>query len=246
MKAELRKVKISLIEIGGSVCIDAGDIYVFIEKSRSTAGQGESRGSTLTPAGVQLMFHYLIDEKFLNRSIRHSAEMAGTTASNTHYINNRLLERGHLRIKTNGLYEFADKRKSIEEWAQAYQQKLKPKLLKGTFRFADAKKFRYWQNITLGGESHWGGEPAANLLTKYLKPSELTIYTNDPAVALMKRLKLLPDLEGNVRLYRKFWHGSIDDGSAAVPPLLVYADLISTNDSRCIETAKIIYERFLP
>lgn len=29
------------------------------------------------------------------------------------------------------------------------------------------------------------------------------------------------------------------------PPLIVYADLMGTNDKRCIETAQMIYERYI-
>ena len=40
-----------------------------------------------------------------------------------------------------------------------------------------------------------------------------------------------------------FANVAIEPGS--VPPALVYADLLATGDSRCLETAEIIYDRYL-
>jgi len=90
----------------------------------------------------------------------------------------------------------------------------------------------------------WGGEPAGDLLTNYLRPAELTLYTMETRNELIKNYRLIPDENGNVKAYNKFWqHDEVDDNT--VPPLLVYADLINSNDRRCTETALKIYDEFL-
>ena len=56
---------------------------------------------------------------------------------------------------------------------------------------------------------------------------------------------LMPHKEGNVQVYEKFWKQ--DEEPETAPDILVYADLMNTQDSRCIETAKMIYdERIKP
>ena len=94
------------------------------------------------------------------------------------------------------------------------------------------------------GKSWWGSEPAGDLLTGYLRPEELTIYTTETRNELIKNYKLIPDEKGNVKVYKKFWQEDEDNGNF-VPPLLVYSDLINSDDSRCQETGVMVYKKFL-
>jgi hypothetical protein len=48
----------------------------------------------------------------------------------------------------------------------------------------------------------------------------------------MKKWRLIPDPAGKVQLHEKFWNNKTDQKYA--PEILVYADLILTNDPRCI------------
>ena len=49
--------------------------------------------------------------------------------------------------------------------------------------------------------------------------------------------------DGNVEILKKFWTGG-EIGDVA-PLLVVHADLVATADSRNLETAQIVYERYL-
>lgn len=91
-----------------------------------------------------------------------------------------------------------------------------------------------------------GGEPAAALLTEYLKPGAVTIYAKPPhfAFILENRLREAPD--GEVEVRRRFWPFDYEwDHPNLVPPLLIYADLLATGDARCIETAQRVYDGHL-
>jgi hypothetical protein len=76
----------------------------------------------------------------------------------------------------------------------------------------------------------------------------------------MTHWRLIPDAHGNVEIYERFWNGNtvqekmkppykIQTGqNSNIPlahPLLVYADLVLTNDPRCLETAEMIYLKYL-
>jgi hypothetical protein len=92
--------------------------------------------------------------------------------------------------------------------------------------------------------TQWGGEPAAKLLTAYLKPAKLTLYTTESKTTLLKTYKLAPQDHGVLGIYKKFWKfntGPLD----TVPPILVYADLVNTGDPRNLETAKKLYDGLL-
>jgi hypothetical protein len=51
----------------------------------------------------------------------------------------------------------------------------------------------------------------------------------------MRNYRLIPDLTGDVRVYKKFWNFETNDNNKTVPPLLTYVDLRNTGDKRCRE-----------
>ena len=127
---------------------------------------------------------------------------------------------------------------------RGYKNTLQPTLDKGAFRLKPADKD--WRDLELQYPGTvWGGEPGGDLLTNYLRPELLTIYTNETKKNLMMHYGLVPDEDGNIQVYEKFWKQ--DDQRQTAPDLLVYADLMNTQDKRCIETANMIYnERIKP
>lgn len=58
---------------------------------------------------------------------------------------------------------------------------------------------------------------------------------------------LRKDPRGNTEILRRFWAANEWEArdKQVVPPLVVYADLISKSDSRTRETAQIIYDQYL-
>lgn len=84
-----------------------------------------------------------------------------------------------------------------------------------------------------------------DMLTNYLNPQTLTLYTNEKKAAFIPKWKLIPDNTGNVQVYEKFWYYENQYPFKYAPPLLVYADLMMTGAPRCIETADMIYKQYL-
>ena len=132
-----------------------------------------------------------------------------------------------------------------------YPEKLKLKLFLGRYQ---AKERNWWKNADV--EKHhalWGGEVAAAIITRYLKPYTVTIYTPEIPPLLLFENQLKKDLDGDVEVLKKFWKPDLNfeeqndrkEHGACAPYLLVYADLIATADQRNIETAKIIYDEYL-
>jgi hypothetical protein len=96
----------------------------------------------------------------------------------------------------------------------------------------------------------WGGEPAAAILTRYLRPGQLTIYAHQLPANLAARQKFLkepaPGHTAIVEVRERFWDFPGEPEHAELtPPLLVYADLLATGDARCIETAQLVYDEYL-
>ena len=133
----------------------------------------------------------------------------------------------------------------LERWVIAYNEILKPRILRKKFRPAsEVFDLSLSQNQQIGFV--WGGESAANIMTDYLKSSHHTIYYDGELSLLLNKLKLIPDTNGNIEVYSSFWTDDLKlkYGNTA-PPLVVYADLMGTNSSRNIEAAKMILENGL-
>jgi len=124
----------------------------------------------------------------------------------------------------------------VNLWAMNYNLTLKPELFKERMTFRDKDAHRDWQNLKLPQGMYWGGEPAAAIADRYLDPGDFTIYTDVPAAHLMKTGTVRPDPEGEIYIYKTFWHQDPEDELA--PLLLTYADLIETGNGRLAEVAQ--------
>lgn len=65
------------------------------------------------------------------------------------------------------------------------------------------------------------------------------------ATTMMRNWTLIPDPKGNIQIYRKFWKDPNWDQQHLAPPLLIYADLVVTGDSRNLNTASLIHHQYL-
>ncbi|MNE45422.1 hypothetical protein D3C80_1397060 [compost metagenome] len=153
-----------------------------------------------------------------------------------------LKEAGHLLQMDKKKVILQNKKELLERWIAGYREILRPTLHLGNYQLLDKKV--NWKNLSLDG-AVWGGEPAANLLTSYLNPEILIIYTQEQKNKLMKSWKLIPYLKGNIQLYQKFWNEDKKYNLLIAPQLIIYADLLLTDDPRCIEVAEIIYNTYL-
>jgi hypothetical protein len=125
-----------------------------------------------------------------------------------------------------------------------YPITLRPKLTLGRFH-ADPERLQSAALAPLN--AYWGGEPAAEKLTRYLKPAHFTIYTGNPIAKLVAAGRMRAEAGGNVEILEKFWNFPAttdkNDPPDIVPPVLAYADLLSTHDSRNSEAARMIYDQ---
>jgi hypothetical protein len=129
----------------------------------------------------------------------------------------------------------------LEEWVTHYPVTLRRKLSLGRFR-ADPERLQQTDLARLN--AYWGGELAAERLTRYLKPVHFTIYTREPIAKLVAAGRMRAEQDGNVEILEKFWNFPADkDMPDVVPPVLAYADLLATHDSRNAEVARMIYEQ---
>jgi hypothetical protein len=252
LKQELREEGIAYLETNGNVFIKEKENFVWVDIQKTAPPQVEKNNRAFTKTGLKVMFYYLVNEQLLNLPYREIAKLTGTALGNINYVITGLKEQTFLLKLDQHTYKLQNKKALIDKWAAAFEIKLKPALEIGTFKFLKAEHFNTWQDIPLKKDkTRWGGEPGGDLLTHYLKPAELTLYTIETRNELIKNYQLIPDPNGNIKVYQKFWKDEDLNTNfkgtteSIVPPLLIYADLINTGDKRCLETAEKVYEQYL-
>lgn len=245
MKEELRRINIAYLEANGNIYLKHEKTLLWIDANKPVATERITGSRAFTKTGLKVVFQFMLDETLVNRTYRHIAERTETGIGNITNIITGLKQEGFLLTIGKNEYKLDNKQTLLNKWIAAYDLRLKPTLKLGTFRFLKEEDFKNWKNLPLrNGKTWWGGEPAGDLFTNYLQPAELTLYTTETRNDLIKNYRLIPDEKGNVKAYKKFWqYDEVKDN--VVPPLLAYTDLINTNDRRCIETAKKLYEQYL-
>lgn len=244
IKEALRQNNIPYLEANGNVWFKKEKLLLWIDTNKEVIIEKEKINRAFTKTGLKVIFHFLLNDNHVNQTYRGIANKAGVGLGNINYVINGLKENGYLLNLNDNQYKLTNKRELLERWMVAYEERLKPGLFIGTFKFVKPEDFDQWNRIKFKDiHTKWGGEPAGDILTNYIKPVELTIYTNETRADLMKHYRLIPDPTGNVKVYHIFWQ--TNDSGNIVPPLLAYADLMNTGDPRNIEAAKIIYKNAL-
>ncbi len=245
IKEELRHHGIAYLETNGNIWIKQNGILLWLDVQKPLRDIKEKSNRAFTKTGLKVVFHLMLHEKDVNLPYRDIANITEVGLGNINYVITGLKEMGFLLKLNKDEYKLVNKMALLDKWITAYGERLKPALQTGTFRFLKEEDFANWKTLPLrNGKTWWGGEPAGDLFTNYLRPGELTLYTVETRNELIKNYRLIPDDSGKVKVYKKFWHyEEVHDN--VVPPLLVYADLMNTGDRRCTETAQKIYDEFL-
>jgi len=246
LKEELRERNIAYLEANGNIYVKYNDTLLWIDANKPNKFQKENGNRAFTKTGLKIVYEFLIDEPWINKPYREIAEKTGTGVGNITNIMKGLKNDGFLVKLTRDENKLTNKKELIEKWVGAYEIKLKPHLLLGHFRFVKENDFFNWKNLHLEPTTTWwGGEPAGDIMTNYLRPGELTLYTTENRNKLVKKYRLVPDIKGNIKIYKVFWYQQDEKTNKTVHPLLVYADLLNAADKRCIETAQKIYDELL-
>ena len=245
VKETLRAEGIGYLETNGNVFLKTGPLFLWIDNIKTIPREKKVTGRAFAKTGLKLLFHFLLEEDVLNLTYRDIAQRTGIGFGNLNFIITDLKQQGFLLNINKDVYKLTRKQELLQRWVRAYEEKLKPTLEIGTFRFVNQDNYFNWKEIhLLEGNTFWGGEPAGGIITNYLQPQQYTLYTTETRGNLMRNYQLVPDKEGDIKVYQKFWQLA-DEEEGTVPPLLVYADLINSNDRRCLQTAEKIYNGFL-
>lgn len=233
---KLAEEGINVLDYAGNCYINIPPLYIFITGQKLTKPK-ETVKKVYNDSALKLIFYFLLDKSNIGKPYRKIVEETGYSIGTVKNVIEEMTLQHHI-IKTPKGRVLMNWRKLLDDWQVAYNQTLKPKLFIKKMTLANPERFKIWKNTKLPPNACWGGESGANLTDGYLTPEILTIYTEGDSGELIRTSKILPSSEGEILVYKKFWTG-FDENNIA-PLILIYADLMGTANSRCLEAAQRI------
>lgn len=242
VKKEFRENRVNYLEGNGNVYINTDNLFLYIDTNEVAKTQKEKGNRAFTKTGLKVIFQFLLKPKLINQTQREIAEITNVALGNIPLIINGLLETNLIVRLNKNEYVINNYEELLNKWITEFEQTLKPTLFKQRFRFQN--KDKDWRTVPLNTDKTvWGGEPAGDIITNHLRPEKFTLYTKETTKDLILNYKLLPDDNGEITVYDMFWNNDYDTNTA--PNELVYTDLMITDDKRCKETAKLIFNEYI-
>lgn len=240
----LKEKDILFLDTVGNAYINDPPLFVFVKGNKPDKPLcSETPMRIFRPAGLKIIFAILCNPGLENAPFRKIAKAATVALGSVGVVMNELKQTGYLIDMGRRGRRLVRKEDLLKRWVISYPEQLRPKQVTGFYRVADGTP---WEQMNLSSfEAQWGGEVAAAILTGYLKPIIATIYMKNPIGAFLLKNRLRKDPHGNIEIIRPFWKFEGTRSEPLVHPLLIYADLLASDDPRNIETAEIIYEREL-
>ena len=238
-----RSLGVNAIDESGNAFVKDGNTLVLISgRPRATELR---RPSLWSKRSLQVILALLVRPALLHESRRTIAMFAGVSTGTAHTTVQTLLQRKDLIERGDGL-AFTNFDRLLDEWVTLYPSLLRDSLKLGRYRATEPN----WWTDMLASNDEWmlGGESAAAHMTNYLKPAVVTVYcTNGIPTQMISRGRLRPDPTGNVEFLKAPFElnrtpGLVDN---VVYPVLVYADLVASGDSRNLETAQLIRDQYI-
>lgn len=255
MAERLKAEDISFIDTAGNAYINVPPVYIFIKGQKAaTSALPQRKSRAFESSGLRVVFALLCNPELANASYRQLADITDVAVGTVGWVIGGLKEAGFIvdrgRVKGRHLI---NRQRLLTRWVEDYPLKLRPKLTIGNFMAKDAT---WWKDCDLAPwGAKWGGEVAAAKLNNYLVPKVATVYLpqeqQNAFLAKARLRKVEPGVQATalVQIYRPFWQNTLDVNADVqrdlVHPILVYADLIATGDSRNREAADTIYETYL-
>jgi hypothetical protein len=239
----LKQHGVAFLDAAGNAYLDQPPLLVWVKGQRlpERPTVKEGRGRAFQASGLKVLFALLCHPEWVGEPYREIGRMAGVAHGTVGWVMAELPELGFV-AEVAGKRRLLQPENLLTQWAEAYARTLRPKLAIGRYR---TELRRWWTKLNARDyDVVLGGEPAAERLTRYLRPETVTLYGDRAEPRLLLDYKLRPDPAGPVEILKRFW--KFEDADTGLAPLpLVYADLLTIGDARCLETADLIYQKII-
>jgi hypothetical protein len=251
----LRPAEVDVVDAAGNMLVRwPGKLHVHV-KGMKPAHLAEAKASFLTtPNGLRVLFALLANPGTEVPAYRQISEQAAVSLGTVGRVAMELKRRGFLETQRRKRRVLRRKGELLDLWVGGYAERLRPQLVIGRFRSPDRELADALKRLTAEGDGglRWAltGGFAADALTGHYRGDQLTLFVDPWSSTRAAALRWLPSVEGPITLLRMFWPDTVErtiekGGERVAHPLLVYAELLFQGREREVETAKMIYEKYL-
>lgn len=257
LAAQLKEAGINFIDTAGNLFLsrDPG-LYLYVEGKKPPVSQKEKLTRLFQPSGLTLLFGLLVEPDSINAPYRYLSSVNGVALGTVGWVKRDLREQGYLEPIAKDRFRVIQKKELVDRWVQGYASRLRPKLFLGEFR--DLTKnldtvVKSFRRYALEQGLSWGltGGFGADELIHHYRGTVLTVFVEswrqDEA---LQTLQWLPVTGGPITVIKAFsphvfkvW--GKQERYPVVHPLLVYAELLYQATDRDLETARLIYHKYL-
>lgn len=252
----LREAKIFYTDAVGNAFMDLPRQGLLIDvRGRTPERKPQAdRGRLLEPTGLKVLHHLLTHPQAVNAPYRTIALQAGVALGTVAFVMRELGQAGYLAETGKDLRALQKRPELIDLFVRGYALKLRPECFIETYRHeikTPQQLHDHLMNVLepLQIEVAATGARAAEAWTGYLHADTVTLFVGEQARTRLAKERMLPDANGgNLTLLNYFGptvHDPNDPARRFATPLLVYAELLDVGRPREIETARMIFDRYL-
>lgn len=240
---EFRSAGIQFLDAAGNAYLRFAGVIIDVRGRRpdpsTTPGRRPARASAglFTPRRAQVIFAVLTWPALLDAPVRTLAACAKVSVGQAQSTLKLLDEQGFIDRWSKRLLR---PETLAEQWSNAFATGLGPKTLVQQFQGDPSH-----MNLSDHGPVYVSGEQSAPWIEN---PETATLYVEEFSPGLVFDNRWRTDGVANIMLHSVFWVPPSPDihpvssFPAPAPPLLVYADLKATGESRQLEAAQQIKE----
>lgn len=228
---------IDVLDAAGNCYIRQEGLMMFCQGRKNEFAAGKEILSFKEP-GLKVLYFILSDINNVNLPFREIQAQTGVGLATINKLFTSLKQNGYLFSSSKGRH-LKKLDGLLAVFVDNYCRVIKPKALMATMTFLPNGR-EQWMEKALPQGMQWGGEPGAYMRDRYLHPEVWDVYSSVPSAKLISDRVAIPARDGEIHIYRKFWMDDPEEKTA--PALIIYADLMGSGDSRCIEAAQRIFE----
>lgn len=253
---EFRKAGVFFVDLQGNMFLrKPPQIVLDIRGRKPDRPLKAEPGRLIEPGGLKVIHYLLTHHQAAGAALRAIAQGAGVALGTAHAVRGELRRAQWLLPAAKGRARFGDLKGLIELFVRGYALKLRPACMIGRYRHKKNMPQEILAGMArrlAGKEGRWAvtGGMAARELTRHLEPDTVTLFVDESARAeLAEEPMLRDDAGGNVTLLRLPGPAFIAEKTQGpwplATPFLIYAELLQDGGQRELETAQMIYERFI-
>lgn len=239
----LRSKGIFFVDTFGNAFIKTEDIILDIRGRTKSALKIylNTEKLRLEKMGIQLLIAFFSRPDILNKNYREIAQLTGCSLGYVSKFIKKLRATGFVVKSENGQLGLVNKHELLQRLKFEYRTSLKNKYFVGRYEISENVDL---QNFDSGNFSiYFTAGKAVEIKNGNLREKITELYLEGKLRDFIRANRLIPDKNGNLIVYQKYWNFDHDAMIQNISPdFIVYLDLTTSADPRLMEAAEAFYE----